>query len=348
VGHDLDRGMRRFIGLRYVQSFEDRHGKIRHYFRRPGWPRVPLKGEIGSAEFEETYSAALRREPIEIGSTKVVKDSIRDLANKYYGSGSFKSMSKESQRQRRSYIERFCTRKDKTTGQPYGDKSATTLQAEHIRKILDEMSDKPESANGLRKALRAMFGHAVKTGLRKDNPTATVERVAVKSDGHHSWTDAEIVAFEAKHAIGTRARLAMALLLYSGQRRGDVLAMGPHSLVNGSIRVKQEKTGAELVIPLHPTLRDVLDKSPLADKTWLGMTGAAFNNWFRDACDAAGLRHCSAHGLRKAAARRLAEAGCSVHEIASVTGHTTLKEVARHTRAVDQGRLASAAKARIA
>ena len=67
------------------------------------------------------------------------------------------------------------------------------------------------------------------------------------------------------------------------------------------------------------------------------------SNWFRRQCDMANLHHCSAHGLRKAAARRLAEAGCTPHEIAAITGHASLREVERYTRAVDQRRLAEVA-----
>src|SRR5262249_4796474 len=66
-------------------------------------------------------------------------------------------------------------------------------------------------------------------------------------------------------------------------------------------------------------------------------------NWFREQCDMANLRHCSAHGLHKAAARQLAEAGCTKHEIAAITGHASLREIARYTKAVDQKKLAATA-----
>jgi integrase len=69
-------------------------------------------------------------------------------------------------------------------------------------------------------------------------------------------------------------------------------------------------------------------------------TAAGFGNWFRDRCNEAGLKHCSFHGLRKAAATRLAEAGCTTEQIKAVTGHATLKEVGRYTKAADQARLA--------
>src|SRR5262245_41986282 len=76
-------------------------------------------------------------------------------------------------------------------------------------------------------------------------------------------------------------------------------------------------------------------------------TAAGFGNWFRDQCQTAGLRGCSAHGLRKAAARRLAEAGATTHEISAITGHASLKEVARYTEAADRRKLAISAMAKV-
>jgi integrase len=70
---------------------------------------------------------------------------------------------------------------------------------------------------------------------------------------------------------------------------------------------------------------------------------------FRRWCDEAKLpAACSVHGLRKAACRRLAEAGCSASEIAAISGHSTLSEVGRYTKAADQARLARNAMGRIA
>jgi integrase len=210
-------------------------------------------------------------------------------------------------------------------------------------------SAKPESANGLRKALRALMQHAVEIGLRADDPTRDVKAIRVKSDGFHSWTDEEIAKFEDRHPIGSRPRLAFALLLYTGQRRSDVVRMGRQHVREGVIEVKQLKTGAELAIPVHPVLQAIIADTPSDNLTFLttqfGRPFAAtgFGNWFREQCDAAGLAQCSAHGLRKAAARRLAEAGCTEHEIAAITGHASLREVAHYTKAADQRRLAKRA-----
>jgi integrase/recombinase XerD len=76
-------------------------------------------------------------------------------------------------------------------------------------------------------------------------------------------------------------------------------------------------------------------------------TPAGFGNWLRDQCDQANLHHCSAHGLRKATAAALAEAGATAHEIAAVTGHMSLEEIERYTRAARKKKLADNAIAKL-
>jgi integrase len=252
----------------------------------------------------------------------------------------------------RNIINRFCGQTDRE-GRSNGDKATATLQREHIVKLMAARADKPESANGLRKALRAMMKHAVEIGLRDDDPTRDVKAIRVKSGGYHSWTDAEIAQFEERHPIGSRARLALALLLYTGQRRSDAVRMGRQHIRDGMLHVHQVKTGTELDIPVHPELEAIIIDTPTDHLTFLTtafgrpFTPSGFGNWFREQCDAACLPHCSAHGLRKAAARRLAEAGCTEHEIAAITGHASLREVARYTKAADQKRLAVAAMEKV-
>jgi integrase len=115
------------------------------------------------------------------------------------------------------------------------------------------------------------------------------------------------------------------------------------------VHVRQQKTGIELAIPIHATLAAIIAETPanhltlLTTQTGKPFSAAGFGNWFRDRCNEAGLAHCSAHGLRKAAARRLAEAGCTMHEIAAITGHASLSEIQRYTKAADQARLARGA-----
>ena len=241
-------------------------------------------------------------------------------------------------------IERFCTE--------HGDKRVALLQREHVVKLMAARADKPGAANRLRKTLRALMTHAVDAGLRSDDPTRDVKAMRVKSDGYHSWTEDEIAQFETRHPVGSRARLALALLLFTGQRRSDVIRMGYQHLRGNALHVRQEKTGAELLIPVPSELIAMINEAVVGRMTFLlteqgkPFTGTGFSNWFRAQCDMANLHHCSAHGLRKAAARRLAEAGCTAHEIAAITGHATLREISRYTKSADQQRLAVTAMAK--
>lgn len=332
---------------KYVHGFIDRHGKPRFYFRRRGFKKVPLPGLPWSPEFMAAYQSALSGQSLEIGSTRVKHGTIRALAIGYFNSPGFGSLAPSTKSTYRNIIERFCRDTDKD-GNAYGDKSAATLRREHVVKLMASRADRPEAANGLRKSLRALMKHAVEIGLRPDDPTRDVRALRVKSDGWHSWTDAEIERFEKKHLVG-RARLALALLLYTGQRRGDVVRMGRQHVKDGVLTVRQMKTGVELAIPVHPALELVISDTPKDHLTFLTtafgkpFTAAGFGNWFREQCNAAGLPQCSAHGLRKAAARRLAEAGCTEHEIGAITGHASLREIVRYTKAADQKRLAVAA-----
>ncbi|MBX3476673.1 MAG: tyrosine-type recombinase/integrase [Brevundimonas sp.] len=218
----------------------------------------------------------------------------------------------------------------------------------------DKLKDRPAAANNLIKVLRWLMAFAVERQIRGDNPATGVKPLKYESDGFHTWTEAEISRFEKHWRLGTRERLAFDLLLYTAQRSGDVRQMGrQHLSGDGFIRVKQEKTGAELEIPIHPRLNASLDQLPRGQMLFLqtqfsvGFTAAGFGNWFRSACVAAGVANCSAHGLRKSAATRLADAGCTEAQIMAVTGHSTTKEVQRYTAKRDQRRLATDAMARI-
>jgi integrase len=183
--------------------------------------------------------------------------------------------------------------------------------------------------------------------MRRDDPTAGLKRLRVPGDGFLAWEDADIAVFEAAHPVGSRARLALALLLFTAQRRSDVIRMGRQHVRGGLIAVRQQKTGASLWIPIHSDLQAVLDGSPANNLTFLvtasgkPFSAAGFGNWFGDCCREAGLGvGFNAHGLRKAAARRLAEAGCTSKQIMAITGHRRLSEVERYTLAAEQVMLA--------
>jgi integrase len=158
---------------------------------------------------------------------------------------------------------------------------------------------------------------AIVEGFRRDNPAVGIARIKTRSNGFHSWTEDEIAIFEARHPVGTKARLALALGLYTAQRRSDVIRMGRQHIADGMLSLRQQKTRTTLTIPVHPELTAIMAASSTGNLTFLvteygrPFTAAGFGGWFRKRCDEAGLpKECAFHGLRKAACTRLADAGC--------------------------------------
>lgn len=329
---------------KYVSEFRDRHGKIRVRFRRKGQQEHYFQSVAWSPEFMQEYQACLDRETapaIQPGINRSKPGTFNALIAAYYGSPEFKGLRPITQNTYRGIIERF--RKQ------HGEKRVALIERKHIKSIIGDMHATPAAANHLLDRIKGLMALAVDIGMRKDDPTVRLRGYATKGDGFHTWSEAEIATFEERHPIGSKPRLAMALMLYTGQRRSDVVTMGWQHVTGHRISVCQSKTAARLDIPMHPTLRAVMAATPRENMTFLvteygkPFSAAGFGNWFREQCDAAKLPQCSAHGLRKAAARRLAEAGCTNQQIKAITGHRTDREVSRYTAAADQVRLADQA-----
>jgi integrase len=323
---------------------EDRHGKRRVRFRKAGFTTY-LTGTPWSEDFMRQHATALdgvKAIASEAGSARTVAGSVNALCVAYYRSSDFANLKPSTKAGRKNIIETF--RRD------HGTKPIKGLTRSHISAIIGAKASTPEAANNLLKVLRILLAYAVSLDMIPGNPAIGVKKYRSRGEGFHSWSEDEIARFEARHAIDSRARLAIALLLYTAQRRGDMIRMGWQHIKQTDdgpvITVRQDKTGTSLEIPLHPNLVEVLASVPRTNLTFLmtekgaPFTNAGFGNWFRDQCNAAGLPQCSAHGLRKAAATRLADAGCSADQIKAITGHKSLAEVARYTRSADQKRLA--------
>jgi integrase len=328
------------LHLKYVQSFGGYH-----YFRRRGSLRIPLPGIVGSAEFMEAYQQALAAAPIAIGASKRSRPgSVSAAIAEYYGSQVFRSLTGGTPAKWRAILERF--------RENHGHMPLASLPKEFIVVLLDALP--PHAALNWLKSLRHFFRWCLDRKLVRNDPTFGIKLKTPKSDGHHTWTEDEIAAFEVRHPIGSKARLALALGLYTAQRRGDAVRIGRQHIRNGVLTVRQQKTGSTLAIPVHPELAAIIDVTPIGHLTLLttksgkSYGGNDFTDQFRSWCDAAGLpTRCVFHGLRKAALTRLADAGCTAHEIAAISGHKTLSEVERYTKATNQARLARSAMERI-
>lgn len=336
------------IRLQFVHEFTDRHGKMRRYFRRPGFKRVPLPGLPGSAEFMAAYQAALdgaTAPPVQIGASRTKPGTINALCVVYYNSAAYKGLDDGTKDTYRGIIERF--------RREHGEKRVALLGRDHIKKMLAAKANTPAAAKNWLRMVRMLMQLAVEEGMRQDDPTFRVKAPSYNSQGFYTWTEDDIATFEAKHPLGTKARLAMALMLYTSGRRSDAVRFGRQHIRSGWLTYTQQKNRKRkpvtLSIPVHPELQKVIDATPSDHLTFLvtkhgkPYTAAGFGNWMRERCDEAGLPDCSSHGLRKAVARRLAEAGKTPHEIKAITGHKTLKEIERYTAAVDQKRLAARA-----
>src|SRR5208337_1755988 len=328
---------------KYVHHKQDRRdGPGFWYFERRGYPRVRLPGLPWSPEFMAAYQAAMDGTPMPIGAKDVQAGTMADLITKYYVSAAFGILERSTQQVYRRIIERI--------REQHGTRPVRPLTTSHVR-IIASRIQRPAAAKRFLSILRILLEHGVSCGMLDRNPAADVKGPKLKTRGFHSWTEAEIAQFEATHPIGSKPRLALALLLFLGQRKSDVVKLGPQHRDGAVFRLVQTKTRAALEIPVHPMLDEILRATPSGHLAYLTtafgkpFTANGFGNAFREWADAAGLPHCTSHGLRKAAARRLADAGATAHEIASITGHESLREVERYAKGANQARLAKSAQA---
>ena len=330
----------------YLYKDIDRQGRIRWRLRAPRRSTVTIRGEYGSPEFAANYRAAMEGKapaPVVVPSRYGTIDA---LGRSYLRSADFAGLAPDTRRSRRMIVERLVD--------TYGKLAVAQMEHRHVRSIMDGYANKPGAARNLLSALRVLMHLAIAEGIRKDDPTIGIRRPKLSKDGWHSWDEPEIEQYESKHPIGTRARLAFALALYTSQRSADLIRMGKQHVRDGKISVVQQKTGTRVWIPLHPQLRAILDATQSDHLVFIvteyGRPYAhskSFGNAMREWSKEAGLTGCPLHGLRKACARRLAEAGCTAPEIMSITGHKSLTEAERYVRAADQRTMAEAAMGKI-
>lgn len=333
----------------YVSEFTDRHGTIRVRFRRKGFKSVYIKAPFPSKAFWLEYDAA-NAGTIKPGADRAEPGSVNELMSRFYANPARIGPSEITRKKNMAILGEFQAK--------HGHRLVHDVTFEALDKIISKKADTaPWQADKLRRLLKRLFAFAKKLKMIDDNPVEDTEPVnaqqRTKSKGYHSWTEAEIDQFVERHPIGTKAYLALMLLLWSFQRRGDVSALGPVKGRPGWMHIVQEKSGGEreLDIPIGKPLREAISayeqpanwngETYLSSQYGRRLTKESFGNWFRQRCNEAGLPHCSAHGLRKAASRRAAEANLSNQSIKSVTGHVKDDEVAHYTKAVEQRKLAT-------
>jgi integrase/recombinase XerD len=338
------------IKLKYLVEDMDRHGNVRCYVRLPGKAKVRIRGLPGSALFMDEYQAAVAGKADQPRQARTAKrGSFRHLCQLYYASPTFKALDPSTQAWRRRALDAISDK--------YGANPVALMEARHVRRIRDERADQPGAANTRLKAMHALFRWAVDEDEATRDPTRDVRKIKYATKGHHSWTVEEIELFKARHPLGTKPRLALDLLRFTTGRREDVVRLGRQHVRNGRVQFRQAKNEhrapVDIDIPVHFDLEASIQAMPTQHLTFLvteygrPYTPAGFGNAMRDWCNQANLRHCSAHGLRKATPTQMAENGATAHELMAITGHQSLEEVERYTRAARRTKLADSAMAKL-
>jgi len=331
----------------YVHAYKDRHGKSRIYYRPPGKPRIALPGPLYCEEFWIAYRKAEKDEKTvpPAAASKTTPGTFDSLIVNYYASSAFTTLAQSTQDTYRNQIEQFRKK--------HGSKPVAGFEAQHVDAVLGKVAEKSTAqAHKLRKRLLTLMRLAVKWKYAKENPMLSAERIKHKTKGYETWTDTDIEKFRAHWAEGTPQRIAFEILLYTGLRRSDAVKLGRQHIQGDYIVITTKKSGnmVELNIPIHLDFRRVLSGikhnhlNLIVTAYGAARSEKAFTNWIIEAARDAGLPpHRSPHGLRKAACRTLAEAGCTALEIMSITGHTNIKEIETYCAAVNKKRLAQAA-----
>lgn len=335
----------------YVSVFVDRHHKERFRFRRNGFSTyLPHPSDRGYREaYEEAKLKALGSIPI---TPRAKPGSVSDLLPRFYQSLGFRQGSAEWQKTRRQVLESF--------REEYGDDPVAAFRPKDIDAIVRARFAKQKvgkrtvggshAAKRLLEQLELFFDFAVRQEWRSDNPAKLAEPVKHKAKGFHEWDEDEIKQYRAFWPLGSKPRLALELVLWTGKRRSDAHRAAPPR--GGRMAFTAKKTGKKQDLPVAPQLQAAIDAMPAVGLTTLLVTDygkpftvGGFGNWFRDKCDRAGLPQCSLHGLRKALARRAADRGVSQQGLKALGQWSGDREVAVYVAGANQKQLGDSALA---
>jgi integrase len=333
----------------YVSVFVDRHLKERFRFRRNGHsvylPHPSSKeyrGAYQDAELQANGSMAI--------APRAKPGTVADLMPRFYQSTGFKNGSADWQKTRKQFLEPF--------REEYGDDPVSAFRPKDIDVIVAGKLEKKRvgrhwvggtaAAKRLREQLELFFDFAERQEWRSDNPVKLSEKVRHAKKGFHEWTEEEIAQYRAYWPLGTKARLAMELILWTGKRRSDAHRATPPK--GGRIAFTAKKTGKKQDLPVAPPLQAAIDAMPAVGLTTLLVTEygkpftvGGFGNKVRDWCNESGLPQCSAHGLRKALARRAADRQVSQQGLKALGQWSGDREVAIYVAGANQRALAESA-----
>ena len=339
--------MRRRNPFPGVTMAPDRHGKLRHRLRRTVKGRkvdVYLPGPYGSPAFRAAYEEAL--EGARMAAPRARGGTIAFLVEAYLASSAFQNLAEVTRKDKRWRLDWL--------KQNIGEGRYAQLRPHHVEALMAKKAG-PSSANRLKKDLATLYRFAAKRfAYAGENPAALADSHKERSGGFHSWADDEIRAFRDKFPTGTKARLALEIFLGTGAARQDAAALTRANIRGDRLVYRRGKTGQEVDLPILPELARELSLIPGTQFVLLTYGKAAkpysvtpLGNWFRGKCKEAGLERCTSHGLRKAGARRLAEAGATEWEVMAFLAHRTAKESSRYVAAANRAKLTTTGMAKL-
>jgi integrase len=363
------------IELRHVYEDIDRHGNVRIYFwRGKGHRKIRIRETPGTKPFRDTYDTAaaldtLIKPPTPEEAAGLAPHSTltlpkpgtyRWLCTRYMAEcAEFLQCEPQTRTTRRQILEHtFDEPTSPGSTSTFADVPLEQLTLQALYVLRDRKLDLPGAANNRVKALRQVFKWAVAPNVQivKVNLARDIELFKPKTDeGFHTWTIEEVRAFAKRHPLGSKAHLALGLLLFTGVRRSDVVLLGRQMLRDGWLHFTEKKNGRRKPkarqLPVLPALQHIIDRSPAGNMTFLvteydrPFTGNGFGNKMRDWCNEAGLPQCSAHGLRKAGATIAADNGATEHQLMAIFGWESPKQAALYTRKANRKKLAGSGMA---
>jgi integrase len=349
------------LDLPYLFSDVDRHGNVRWYVRKKiagKHRRIRLTKPPGSPTFMSEYQAAPDSLTGAPGPAKADQSHVGTLGwlvHQYHQAHEFTSTDSRQQRMRMLVMRSILNEPTKPGSKfKFEDCPISEFTADHVRLLRNRKQGATSAANRRVAELRKMLAWAVEERGQwvKRNVVTDVKGLKHEVKGFTAWAEAEIAKFEKRHPIGTMPRLALAIMMFTGVRRGDAILLGPPMVEDGSITFVPMKTRRQkkvLTLPILDVLQQVLDKTPHGLKTWLvtssgeQFTPAGFGGWFRDRCDEAGLPERTAHGVRKVAAETAAENGATEKQMMDIFGWTKADLAAYYSKRANQKKIAASA-----
>jgi integrase len=320
----------------------NRHGNVVWYVRVGKGPRVRIKADYGTPEFEEAYQAAVQGKRPR-GSARATRGTLGWLFDLYRQTSAWTDLAKSTRYKREKIMMRVLATAEH---QPVSAINEAAMIAGRERRATT-----PASAQAFIDTLHGLFKWAVGMKLAASDPTLNV-KVKTKSKrrgGYPPWTDDDMARFEARWPRGSRERVMFDILTYTGLRIGDAAVLGRQHVRDGVIRIDSEKTGMRVEIPMLAPLKATIEAGPTGDLAFIvSRRGTPFNKGalgkaFVEAARAAGVRGKSAHGVRKAAAARAAENGATERELEAIFGWSGGRMATLYIKSANRSRLAAGA-----